>query len=139
MMSQSYMDEIAAERAAEAEEEGLVPLRAKEILVYFEATGRFNIPFLGTYVPTGWIRDDNIQPLFVDSSGFGAEDEPALTISQFVKRLETFAKSTDPYGFGILEAGQFQLYIGVYRVDPRDFTHTGKLTEKEMQQVGGKR
>ena len=45
---------------------------------------------------------------FVDSSGWGQEDEPALTINQFLKKIKA-----GKY-YAIIEAGQFQVYVGEY-------------------------
>jgi hypothetical protein len=63
------------------------------------------IPNLGDYVPEGF---ELVENHFVDSSGFGAEDEPALTIGQFVDKLGT------KNGYAITESGQFQLNIGEF-------------------------
>jgi hypothetical protein len=80
------------------------------------------IPFLGTYCPKGWKRvrltvdtagvyeGDNkgYGAYFVDNSGLGADDEPALTFRRF---LETIKPG---YGYGIVEAGQFQIKVGQF-------------------------
>lgn len=137
MMSQSYIDEIAAEAAAEAEAEGLEPERAESVLAHFKSHGSFNIPFLGDYVPEGWERT-TFEPLFVDSSGFGSDNEPALSVRQFVRKLEEYSKARDHIALGIIEAGQFQLYVATYRPDSRDFTRSGKLTTKELNKQRSK-
>ena len=64
-----------------------------------------NAPFLGHYVPEGWRVTAKY---FVDNSGFGAEDEPALTLRGFLKRVRA------GFGYGIFEAGEFQVYIREY-------------------------
>ena len=83
------------------------------------------IPFLGDYVPNGYERvhvgetfGDNYgygtadhAYLFVDSSGFGERGELAMTVSQFAE----FVQRHPGYGYGIIEAGQFQIVLGVYR------------------------
>jgi hypothetical protein len=73
------------------------------------------IPFLGKYVPYGWKRvlDLNGDPVwyFVDSSGFGRADESALTLDAFASIL------IEGHGYGIIEAGQFQVVIGEYEKD----------------------
>jgi len=68
--------------------------------------GVFQCPNLGDYTPNGWIEIDK---LFVDSSGFGSINEPALTKDQFINRIRK------GYGYGISEAGQFQVYIKVLK------------------------
>lgn len=66
----------------------------------------FPFPFIGDYDPPGWKLVDRH---FVDSSGFGAPNEPALTISQFMNKIK------EGLGYAILEAGEFQLYVGEYK------------------------
>ena len=48
---------------------------------------------------------------FVDSSGFGQEDEIALTINQFIDKLKI------GFSYGIVDSGQFQVYINEYKKD----------------------
>lgn len=74
--------------------------------VAFEA-GRLRFPFpnIGDYRPDGWELGEE---LFVDSSGFGREDEPALTIEQLLDKLQSGK------GYAITEVGQFQLYVGEF-------------------------
>jgi len=64
------------------------------------------IPDLGDYVPEGW---EMLDQLFVDATGFGQEGELAMTLKQFVHKLEP------DVGYGIVQAGQFQVYIGVFK------------------------
>lgn len=68
----------------------------------------FPFPFLGSYVPSGWHKVDE---LFVDSSGFGADDEPALSVKQFLAKIKIGR------GYAITEAGEFQVYVGEYEQD----------------------
>jgi hypothetical protein len=63
-------------------------------------------PFIGDYIPDGWRRTGN--RFFVDNSGFGAPDEPALTFGQFLDRVKA------GYGYALVECGQFQIYIDEY-------------------------
>ena len=44
----------------------------------------------------------------MDSSGFGASDEPALSFGQFKKILKV------GFGYAIIEEGQFQVYVGEF-------------------------
>lgn len=64
-----------------------------------------NIPNFGDYRPKGWKL---VETYFVDSSGFGEESEPALTINEFLKKIKAGR------GYAIIEAGQFQVYIGEF-------------------------
>ncbi len=65
------------------------------------------IPFIGDRVPRGW-RRTNKEPLFVDTSGFGAPGEPALTQDQMFDAL-TIGK-----GYALIEMGQFQGYVAEF-------------------------
>lgn len=70
------------------------------------------IPYLGDYVPEGWERTAEH---FVDTSGAGREDEPALTAAQFVRVvLDAMAEATDVVGWAVTSVGQFQAHVGEY-------------------------
>ena len=97
------------------------------------------IPDLGNHEPKGWKRfdlgkikdqfryshkiynDDNsgYGAFFVDQ-GFGSEDEPAMTIGQFIHSINQLWNNSNvsnnkKLGYGIVEAGQFQVKIGVFQ------------------------
>lgn len=135
MLDYSTIQNEAEKAARRARRAGKRPLSIREFSP--DRTREFcaRIPFLGAYIPEGWERAEGIEDLFVDSSGFGAENEPALSLGQFAKRLESFRQSGDNYGFGIFEAGEFQVYVRVYRPDSRDFTHSGALREDELARI----
>lgn len=65
----------------------------------------FSCPHFGDYRPKGW---DMVEQYFVDSSGFGQAGEPALTAKQFLGKVK------QGQGYAIIEAGQFQVYIGEF-------------------------
>ena len=86
---------------------------------------------LGNYIPKGWKRLNikkyvmswelpyshkilNKGGLFVDSSGFGQPNEPALTIEQLISLMAKLLSNKPSLGFGIISQGQFQLTIGVF-------------------------
>ena len=90
------------------------------------------IPQLGDYVPRGWEPMDLVDELeldgkagmyagalFVDKTGYGYSHEPALTLGQFIHALEDIdvraQKMGITVGYGIIEEGQFQLNIGVFK------------------------
>jgi hypothetical protein len=52
---------------------------------------------------------------FVDHSGFGSPDEPALTIDQFLIVLMTYVEQNPGHGFIITGVGQCQLFVRAYR------------------------
>ena len=75
-------------------------------------TARGVIPFIGSHKPKGW---EKVEELFVDSSGFGSEAEPALTQRQFIAKVVENVEAGHGYGYAIVEAGQFQCYVGVFK------------------------
>ena len=52
---------------------------------------------------------------FVDSSGFGQDNELALNVGQFQEELKEYVREYPEHGFGISGVGQFQLYVSAYR------------------------
>jgi hypothetical protein len=68
-------------------------------------------PFVGMSDPKGWRRVDS---LFVDHSGYGAADEPALSIAQLSERIREYLRADRHYGYGVRDSGQFQLWLGVF-------------------------
>lgn len=118
MMSNAQIVQMSRDAAMRAAEESKVPLMVwPEDLVDLSLIR--GIPFLGDYVPRGWKRvgvpegrcvykHDGVSCWFVDSSGFGADDEPALSIEQFLGCLEA------GFGYAIVEAGQFQVHVAKY-------------------------
>ena len=77
------------------------------------------IPFIGDRNPRGFhpLRDEDgqIVELFCDSSGWGSEGEPALTTRGFLEKVREFGPG---HAYAISEAGQFQVYVRVYRTGP---------------------
>src|SRR3990172_1888464 len=63
-------------------------------------------PRFGYFVPNGY---ESVQEFFVDSTGWKRESEPALTFGQLLKKVR------EAYGYGIVECGQFQLYVREYK------------------------
>lgn len=73
-------------------------------------------PFIGDYEPEGFTPEgDN---LFVDTSGFGADDEPSLSMRQLIPLLE----ADKAYAF--TSVGQFQGYLQKFTID--DFSKFGR-------------
>lgn len=81
------------------------------------------LPYIGDWLPRGWARvtvegdprgwnsgdADGAGAWFVDASGWGAEGEPALTQTAFLDLLEVGRS------YAVVEAGQFQVKVGVFR------------------------
>lgn len=55
-----------------------------------------------------------IENCFVDSSGFGQENEPAMTKEQFLKRLNELLNEHQIIYTYITNVGQFQVNLGIY-------------------------
>ena len=79
------------------------PMLAKENGVDMKTLPQ--IPFVGDEPIKGWREVDS---LFVDSSGFGQRGEAALTVGQFIEQIKI------GFGYGVIEARQFQVYVGVF-------------------------
>jgi hypothetical protein len=72
----------------------------------------FPFPFLGDFEPPGWREVDRH---FVDSSGFGADDEPALSARQFRQVILDRIAEVPGTGWAVVEAGQFQVYVAEFQ------------------------
>lgn len=108
MMSTQAIADLSRKAAVKAAKAGKVPLiiwpeDRKNPETSFAALRR--IPNLGDHRPNGW---ELIESHFVDKSGFGEDDEPAMSVDQFLKMLVV------DHGYGIIEEGQFQIYIGEF-------------------------
>jgi hypothetical protein len=115
MMDPSTIKALADDAARKARREGREPYG------FFDLedvdTSVRDLPFLGSYVPRGYKL---VEELFVDASGFGSEGEPAMTFGRFCERVRDHVRDGNAYSYAIREAGQFQVYVGVYRkVTPR--------------------
>jgi hypothetical protein len=109
MMSLSTIRNMQQEaRQAAAENETKPYLVAHEDLEAWRRGEGFPLPFpmIGDYDPPGFDADGDA--LFVDTSGFGADNEPALSISQLLNTLQ----ADKAYAF--TEQGQFQAYLQPY-------------------------
>lgn len=133
MMSIASMNAAADRAAARAKRENLLPMmpgtRAAESAERMTERLR-STPFIGTHRPDslrlvqpGELKlPDSMSAhrlgglacqdpyLLVDNSGFGAANEPALTYREFVEP----ARANPLLRYAIVEAGQFQVVIGVF-------------------------
>lgn len=117
MLSYTQVVEISKDAAQRAEELELEPLDIRGLDPIEPIKFIRRIPFLGNYCPAGWTHPELIEDLFVDSTGLD-DSGPALSVSAFVKILAGYAVAGTTYGFGIIESGEFQVYIRVYtRID----------------------
>lgn len=116
MMSLATIRALSAEVAQEAaveERRPFVPTKCDFAVWGAERKG-INIPHFGDYVPDGWERRDEETWWFVDKSGFGADDEPALSLDQFLGRLEAYMETHPDHGVAVVQEGQFQLYVAPF-------------------------
>jgi hypothetical protein len=97
MMSLETIRSMSQEARERAAAEGMVPylVDEKDISAWKRGSGLpLPFPFIGDYVPDGYEPEG--EALFVDTSGFGAPDEPALTLTQFLDELEADKAYTKP-------------------------------------------
>jgi hypothetical protein len=102
------MQQEARERAAL---ENTTPylVAAEDITAWKNGIGLpFPFPMIGDHEPAGYETDGDA--LFIDTSGFGADNEPALSVSQMLDEI----KPDRAYAF--TECGQFQAYLQPYRI-----------------------
>ena len=99
MMGLSTIKELAREQAERAAAQGVEPL------IIWDKEDIRHIPNIGNHTPDGW---ELVETHFVDSSGFGAPGEPALTFDQFQNKLVM------GHGYAIVAEGQFQVYVGEF-------------------------
>lgn len=93
----NYLNDEAVKRARQA----------KRKPVFFNGDAeQFSVPYVGDRSFSGLKR---VKTLFVDTSGWGGEHEPAMTQAQFLKQLDTEC------AYGVVEQGEFQCYVGVWK------------------------
>lgn len=111
MMSLEVIIAVNEQIAAEAAAEGLfpfVPNGPDDV----DRWPPFPIPNLGYHEPDGWEKTDN---WFVDKTGVGRSDEPALTVEQFKRQLRRYILENPGQGFAISEEGECQVVISAFR------------------------
>lgn len=107
----TYIRQRADQATIEAKQQGLRPTLANEAVRNFHTSGRFNIPFLGDYIPDGW--EKNGATFFVDITGTATPgDDPILTQQEF---FTIIGKRGDGVGYGVTEHGQFMAVIETYK------------------------
>ena len=104
-----YVNSQIAARAAEEALEPYAPSTASE-LDYWPP---FPFPNLGHFEPDNWARTDTT--FFVDKTGVGSSDEPALTTDQFKRALRAYIAENPGHAFAITEEGEFQAIISAFR------------------------
>ena len=56
-----------------------------------------------------------IEVLYCDSSGFGGQNEPSLTIEQLTEKIKELMDEHGQIYSCITNEGQFQVYISIYK------------------------
>jgi hypothetical protein len=59
--------------------------------------------------------EETEQEWFVDTSGFGRDDESALTMKAFREQLIAYIREHLDHGFALTGVGQFQAYVTAFR------------------------
>jgi len=108
MWSLETIRAINQDATHEAEQRAKEPytMRAEEEVIRWPP---FPFPHLG-YIDTG---HEKVSTLFCDSSGFGAPNEPGLTVDQLKEELVRLFRENGPLEIYIKEVGQFQLILAV--------------------------
>lgn len=109
--SYEYIRQLAQEATEIAKRDSLRPALASEVLMTWRQRHRFNIPFLGDYVPEGWERTGEIG--MVDRTGRALKGDPAMSTIEFLRRVQEL-KDKD-LGLGVIEMGQTQVLVAIYR------------------------
>ena len=79
-------------------------------------------PNIGAYRPKGWRL---VERLFLDKTGDGAEDEPALTFGQFLRKVRRAGPGS---GYAIIKEGEFQVYVGRFVPAQQDAVQEGEAS-----------
>ena len=113
MMSLETIRSMSREVAEKAASNKLYPFTVEEedirdwkTALVVGKSPRLPFPDLGDYRPEGW---ELVDDLLCDSTGMGADNEPALTIRQLLDRL------TAGRGYAVVESGQFQVVLGEFK------------------------
>lgn len=108
----AYIRKLVDEATFLARQNDLSPTLADVAAMNWRNTKRFNIPFLGDYIPTEWERTDD-EPLFVDSTGRGKFD--GLVIGQPDLYQRIINQAGNPIAFGVIEMAQLVVLVATYR------------------------
>ena len=105
MMSSDTIEYYRRQAGREAKRKGKEPflIESQEQIDSFPP---FPFPNLGSHRPDGWEMTPDT--LFCDKTGWGGEDEPALTAEQLKQHLKVGK------GYAIVEEGEFQCRIGEF-------------------------
>lgn len=94
------LNEEKMRQAAEEKKEPYFVEEGEAIIVPFP------FPNIGYFKPKNWKQ---IEIFFVDKTGLGQRGEPALTVEQFIEKIEP------GFGYAIVEEGEFQVNVGKFK------------------------
>jgi hypothetical protein len=117
MMDMATVRYYARKAGSAAKRDGLKPFQPESLEDLTPGNPKFKIPNLGTYVPAGWQRTEDVW--FVDKTGCGREDEPALTVPRFVEKLQEYFATHPTAGYGVIYEGEFQVYVAAFEKLPQ--------------------
>ena len=112
MMSPKTIHKRNQEAKKKASEMGKKPYVVHNKEAIDEFGDSFPFPDLGDYRPEGW---ELIDKYFVDSTGIGGSGEPAKSVDQFKRALKSDMDEEGIFGYAVIEAGEFQVYVGKFR------------------------
>ena len=103
---------ITQQRRREAAEEGLEPYvpGCPDAIDFWQ---RIRLPNIGYLEPDGWERTE--QSWFVDKTGWGRTNEPALTLEQFKKELHNYIRANSAAGYAVTQEGEHQLVVSAFK------------------------
>ena len=107
--SYRYIQKLADEATLLAKVENLRPITADQAVINWKRNKKFNVPFLGDYIPEGWERTGEIG--FVDRTGTARKGDASMPIRDFYAHIQ---QHTD-LGLGIIEMGQTQVLVATYQ------------------------
>lgn len=118
MISPLELRRLNARAAAKAAQASAQPFRfwdAEELAAF--PVGAFSlVPRRPARGPTGaWRLVDEV---LIDVSGLGLDAELALTAGRLKAWIQGHLARGNPYGYGIVEVGEFQAVLGVFERGP---------------------
>jgi len=74
-----------------------------------------------------------IKEFFVDNSGWGSSNEPALTSDRFIRDLADLLKENPSCYSFITNCGQFQVYVGIFKKVKRSLEGVKKIAPNTLR------
>ena len=125
MMSLQQIESESRRAARRSAKEGRGPLIIEPSDLTNLKQAVRGVPFLGTRTPKGFkllstyqlpiggYKSYPYKELFVDTSGFGSDNEPALSQDRFIEAVGQLVKSFGAIALSLSEVGQFQGHVRV--------------------------